>query len=560
MNRRAASPRAPKIRKAPDHLPLGLIADADALKAAFDGFACITITDLAGRITFANEKFCEVSKYSRAELLGHDHRILNSGEHPKTFFAELWETIKRGNIWHGKVRNKAKDGSFFWSMTTIVPCFDAKHRLRQFVAIQTEVIEQKRTGAEFSERYRLQQLLAELTTRFVAVGPSQIDGAMGEALQLIVEGLGLDRSTLSQTNGERGEMVLTHQWQRAGLPESREELSSAALFPWVHAKVLAGELICFCRTEELPPEASHDIESFREMGVRAMVAFPLQASGNAIGFISFTMLTSDRVWQEEEILELKVVAQIMGTIIARKNSELREEQARHELAHAMRLATLGELSSALAHELNQPLAAILSNTQAARRFLADGTINRDELTSILDDIVRDDKRAGAVIHQLRAMVTKERSTCERCDMNQIIREVLEMMHSEMIEEGVHLRVMLTSEPCVIEARRVELQQVLMNLVLNGIQAMKETAPPSRTIEIHTQIAGPRVLTAVIDHGPGIPPDRLAKVFEPFYSTKPDGLGIGLALCRRIVEGHAGTIQATTALQGGACFTFLLPLK
>jgi C4-dicarboxylate-specific signal transduction histidine kinase len=208
--------------------------------------------------------------------------------------------------------------------------------------------------------------------------------------------------------------------------------------------------------------------------------------------------------------------------------------------------------------LNQPLAAILSNAQAARRFIADGEITSDELRAILDDIVRDDKRAGNVIRNLRDMVGKRHAARETYCPNELVREVMEFLHSEMIGEKV--RVLASLEPALphVQAARVELQQVLVNLLINAVQAMKDTAPSSRVIEIETRAHAAAVRVRIRDRGHGIPAERLESIFHPFFSTKAEGLGMGLSICRRIIESHGGQIEAGNHDEGGAIFSFSLP--
>ena len=403
---------------------------------------------------------------------------------------------------------------------------------------------------------RLQKLLADLSARFVALPSGQIDRAIEETQRLIVSSLGVDRSTLWQFDDPGDGMRLTHYWQppeQGLLPKS---VSVQELFPWASAKLLRGESVAFSQLAELPPEAAQDAEVFRTYGTQSSVTLPLQASGRVFGAFSFASLHRERVWTAEEISALQLIAQIVGNVIARQRADLRVERLREELVHSSRVASLGEMASALAHELNQPLAAILSNAQAARRFLSEGAVEPGELREILDDIIRDDKRAAAVIQNLRSMLSKRPGAREKCCINTLVREVLELLQGELLGQIVHLD--LPDGLPSVDAVRVELQQVLVNLLLNAVQAMSEAQPDARRIEIATSLHLESVFITVRDHGCGIPAARMQDVFEPFFTTKANGLGMGLSICRHIAESYGGRMEARNHAGGGAAFSLLLP--
>ena len=248
-------------------------------------------------------------------------------------------------------------------------------------------------------------------------------------------------------------------------------------------------------------------------------------------------------------------------ISERKRAENEITQQRTELAHMSRVMMLSELSGSLAHELNQPLAAILSNAQAAQRFLSEDAPNLDELREILQDIVSDDRRAGEIIRGLRTLLKKGELDNAPVGVNELVQDVLKLARSDLMNGGVDLQVKFDPALPGIFGDRVQLQQVLLNLVMNGCEAMAHTAAPERRLLVSTALnPGEGVQICVVDRGHGIPQAQLERVFEPFVTSKAGGLGLGLAVCRRIVGAHGGRLWAEHNAEGGATFCLMLPVK
>lgn len=230
---------------------------------------------------------------------------------------------------------------------------------------------------------------------------------------------------------------------------------------------------------------------------------------------------------------------------------------RQELAHLSRVSSLGVLSGALAHELNQPLGIILSNAQAAEFLLESDDPDLEELRAIVSDIVREDRRAGDVIKRLRALLRRGETAPQPLDVNENIREVLLLTHSDLIARGVTPVTHLEEGLPPALADRVQLQQVLLNLILNACDAMADNPPGERVIRLETQAGQKEICLTVRDQGSGLPED-VEKLFEPFHSTKQDGLGMGLAICRMLITAHGGRLWAEPNPGRGASFHVALP--
>lgn len=254
---------------------------------------------------------------------------------------------------------------------------------------------------------------------------------------------------------------------------------------------------------------------------------------------------------------LYVLASIVD-ISERLRIEREAAVQRDELAHLSRVALLGEISGSLAHELNQPLTAILSNAQAALRFLGRESPDLGEVRESLVRIVEIDKRASEVIRRLRAMLRKEHINHQELEINEIVEDVLRLINSDVANRNVTVILELASDLPTIRGDRIQLQQVLLNLVINACDAMDEMGA-GRTLTVRTRCApGPAIEVSVSDTGCGIPPENLERIFTPFVTSKTEGMGIGLAVCRALIRAHGGNLWATNNPSRGATLHFVLP--
>jgi C4-dicarboxylate-specific signal transduction histidine kinase len=242
-----------------------------------------------------------------------------------------------------------------------------------------------------------------------------------------------------------------------------------------------------------------------------------------------------------------------------RESDRRYREAQMALAHANRVTTMGQLTASIAHEVNQPIAAAVTHAHAALRWLDGHTPNLEEVRRALDAIVKDGIRAGDVIGRIRALINKVPPRHDRLDINEAILEVIEVARSELLRNGVSLQTELAQGLPVIQGDRIQLQQIVLNMIMNAVEAMSEASNGPRDLLISTaEDMSKGVLVTVRDSGPGLSPENLDRLFDAFYTTKSGGMGMGLSICRSIIEAHGGRVWATANLPQGACFHFSLP--
>jgi C4-dicarboxylate-specific signal transduction histidine kinase len=244
-----------------------------------------------------------------------------------------------------------------------------------------------------------------------------------------------------------------------------------------------------------------------------------------------------------------------------RESERRYREVQMELAHANRVATMGQLTASIAHEVNQPIAAMVTNAQAAQRWLDRQPPHLKEARQALARIVKDGNRAGDVIGRIRELIKKAPPRKDWVDINEAIREVIELTRREAAKTGVSVQTHLAEGLPRINGDRVQLQQVILNLIINAVEAMSGVTDGPRELLISTgQAESDGVLVAVRDSGPGLAPATFEHLFEAFYTTKTTGLGMGLSICRSIIEAHGGRLWAEANEPQGTIFQFLTPMQ
>jgi signal transduction histidine kinase len=423
-------------------------------------------------------------------------------------------------------------------------------RLRLVSRVFASVLERKRLEVSLAERLRFQQLLSWLAATFSALSAADFDREAQGALRRVTDFLGVDSGSVIE-------------FARDGRPapsRAIEEWIDPAQFPWMTARLQRGEAVTVSGPEAFPPAAAVDRRSYLAHRVKPHVAVPLVAGRAVVGALLFSSVGPERARSDELRQQLRLLGEVFASALARKQGELEAQRLRQDLAHIGRVSAMGELTASLAHELNQPLTAILSNAQAAQRLLAAGMVDLDAIREILDDIVADDKRAVGVIHRLRSLLKKGDVEFVSLDLSEIASEVARLVRNDTVTRNVTMSLELAADLPRVRGDRAQLQQVVLNLVLNGLEAIREADAGDRTLVIRTAREGAAaVRLAVQDSGIGIDEADVDRLFQPLHTTKAEGLGMGLAIARTIVEAHGGRLGAANNAPGGATFHFTVPV-
>lgn len=449
----------------------------------------------------------------------------------------------------GAMVARRADGTEFPVEASISEVADTRGRL--FTVILRDVSARQRAEHALAVRLRLEQLVTHLAMAFGHLSTVDFDREVQRGLRSVANFLEVDRGGLIEFSPDG---KAAHCW-------AIEEWMDVGDFPWMTARLQRGDFVTVSRLEELPDEAAMDRQSYLTCRVKPQVAVPLEAGGRVVGGLVFSTIGAERVTSDELMQQLHLLGEVFANLLSRRQTEADLQKLRQDLARINRVATIGALTASLSHELNQPLTAILSNAQAAQRLIEVDPMDLGEVREILKDIVEDDKRAGAVIHRLHDLLRKGSLQFTDLDVNELVGEVARLVSGDVALRHMSLRLELAPLLPRVRGDRVQLQQVILNLILNGLDAMQESAAGDRTLVLRTvQESSAAVRVAARDSGAGIDEADLDHIFHAFYTTKSAGLGMGLAIARSIVEAHGGRLEAENNSDGGATFSFTLPLS
>jgi signal transduction histidine kinase len=380
-------------------------------------------------------------------------------------------------------------------------------------------------------------------------------------LRRLGEALAIDRSSFAEFDLHGRAMLITHSYVADGVPELPREIVDDQ-FPWYARQIRLGRPVRVERIpEELPDEAVKERTYCIAVGMKSNLAIPLSVDDRFGCVLTFATFRDHLVWSDELVDRLWLLGEIFANAIARRRLDETTQKLREQLMRIARVTLVGELAAAIVHEVNQPLCAILANSRAGHRLAEAGNASAEELAEIFSDIASAGRRASEFVDRIRRLIQNRPPQLESVSLSDAIDEVVSLLAGLTASRGVTLRKRVDGSMPALVCDRIQLQQVLLNLVLNAIDAVQGSQKRIVEIEASTSL-GPNgrqeACVAVRDTGPGIPPEIVESIFQPFFTTKPNGIGAGLSICRSIVQSHGGRIFAESSPGSGATLRFILP--
>jgi PAS domain S-box-containing protein len=467
------------------------------LKFALDASSIVAITDRRGIIKFVNEKFCEISQYTTEELLGQDHRIINSGYHPPDFFKMMWKTISKGEIWRGEIRNQAKDGTFYWVDTTIVPFLDDEGKPYQYVSIRSDIT--KRKQAEEDLKMTMKQL-------------ADLKYAIEESSIVAIT----DRQGTIQYVNDRFCMISKY---------SREELIGQD-----HRIINSGQ---------------HSKEFFRDLWktIGQGKVWKGEIQNRAKDGAYYWVDTIIVPFLNEQGKPYQYVS-IRSDITERKMSE-------ELLRNSERLTIVSQLAAGVAHEIRNPLTAL----KRIVRMLG-GKNNLYDATEYFPLILSELDRIEFIMNEYLMLAKPQVVKFAEKRVSYMLESIVKLLTVHASMNSIRVVTELDPDLTIINCDENQLKQVFINLIKNAFEAM----PNGGKLLIQAQQPDPdHILVRFVDEGVGIPEEVLAKLGEPFFTTKEKGTGLGLMVSFRIVESHHGTLTFKSQSGQGTTAEILLPV-
>jgi PAS domain S-box-containing protein len=527
-----------------------LLASEEALRTSEERFRtlvdhatdAIFLYDEDGIVLDVNRQACEALGYTREELIGMRHQF------DPDLTPEMIQSVRQRLRDDGSAtfngRHRRKDGSLF-PVEKRVRAFNRGGHLFS-IALVSDIGDRRR---------REQRLLAQFSVTRRLSEAGSLEEAAPRVLGELCEALEWNRGAFWRVDPEMGVLVRVQTWPSDTFARTGSGTGpgTSALGMGLPGQVWSSGAPAWIPDMTLDREFQE--EAAAKEGLRAAFAFPIMLKTGVLGVIEF--FSREVRDADPELMQMMTsVGSQVGQFIERTRAEDALRHAREKLAQASRMATVAELSASIAHEINQPLQAVVANAQACRRWLDATPPDIDRARLSAETIVRDGHATADVISRIRALFKRTAPAKVDLDINKLILQVCTLMVNEIHGNGISLETQLAQGVPMIKADAVQIQQVIVNLVRNAVEASLATIERNQSLWIRSRCDGDNVVVDVEDEGTGLA--NVENIFEPFTTTKETGMGMGLAICRSIVEAHAGRIWVVRNEVRGVTFSFSLP--
>ncbi len=485
----------------------------------FESDEAIVITDVNCVVLRVNQAFAKSSGYTAKEMVGRKINLLKSGCHDKTFYAAMWKSINRAGTWQGEIWDKRKNGEIYPKWLTIIAVKDPADEVIHYVGRHIDIAERKLMEDQLKASEAKFRSLIEASPVPMALNDEQLNVTFLNPAFVQTFGYSMD------------DIPTLADWRPKAYPD---------------------------------PDYRHWVETIwkttLEKAKQEKTNFPplelaIRCKNNSIK----TVLASAAAIHHD-FAGMHLV--ILYDITQRKQQEQQDKEHLDELAHVTRLGLMGEMASGIAHEVNQPLAAISSYTQVSLNLINSEHPDLVKLTEILGKTQQQALRAGGIIHHMRQFVKSHAIHRSTADVNTLIHDAAGLCVAELKQNDISLTLELESNLPSVSVDQIQIEQVIINLIRNSIEALQNLpAKQQRRLIIHSHLTpNDSIQVRVKDNGPGLDEDQRQKISTPFYTTKPDGMGMGLSISRSLIEAHKGTLHFNSMPGKGTTFYFTLPIE
>jgi len=411
-----------------------------------------------------------------------------------------------------------------------------------------------------AEAERFESLLDDLSASMAHVAAAAVDEEIEAWLGKICLALDLDRGALHEHPANEANFKVYKTWVRKGFPPFPPHDDSIWKTDRADAWLLAGNRLVFSRPSEIPEEFP-DVKRFvATYGPKASAVMPMWGGDRIIGAATFGRFRSPRRWSARLLQRLELAVRIFGNAIERKQAEAAARLAQEELALTQRRSMMAELIGSLAHELNQPLGAIMSNLGGLARLVSKANMDPALAAQAINNAMEDTRRASEIMRRVRSMFKGNQTEKVALDLGDLVSDVVRLLAKEAIEHDVVVHVDAQRSIPKVMGDQVLLQQCVLNLLMNAFEASAKSTKDHKSITIGiVRNSSGSIAVRVSDNGPGIAESVAGRLFEPFVTTKGNGMGLGLLVTRSIIEQHGGEISSESNPDGGATFTFSIPV-